>query len=78
VTATTAMIPIVAYIAIFLYGANFRLPLLLVNVPRTTPVASSYYLKYPFGNWEPFLGIVEICYTTLLAYEIDDFITMVR
>jgi hypothetical protein len=64
VTATTAMIPIVAYIAIFLYGANFRLPFLLVNVPRTTPVASSYYIKYSFRNWFPFLEIVDICYTT--------------
>jgi hypothetical protein len=72
------MIPIIAYIAIFLYGANFRLPLLLVNVPRTTPLASSYYIKYSFGNWESFLGIVEICYTTHSAYEIVDFITMVH
>jgi hypothetical protein len=37
---------------------------LLVNVPRTTPVASSYYIKYSFRNWFPFLEIVDICYTT--------------
>jgi len=68
------MIPIAAYIAIFLYGANFRLPLLLVNVPRTTPVAFSYYIKYSFGNWEPFLGIVEIYYTTRSAWYNENFI----
>ena len=47
-------------------------------MPRTTPVASSYYIKYSFRNWFPFLEIVEIGYTTHSAYEIEDFITMVQ